>query len=63
MIAETFGQIAPTAARAGHPQQRIDEAPVVATRPALTGSPSRYEITKPLPLIVAQRVHIPNHQG
>lgn len=63
MVAEAFGQIAPAAARAGHPQQRVDEAPVVAARPALAGSAARHKILQPLPLIVAQRIHIPNHQG
>ena len=63
MVAEAFGQIAPAPARARHPQERVDKAPVVAARPALAGSSARHKVAKPLPLIVAQRIDIPNHQG
>jgi hypothetical protein len=63
MVAEAFGQIAPAPSRTGHPQQSVDEAPFVAAGPALAGSAARHKILRLLSLIVAQRIHIPNHQG
>jgi hypothetical protein len=63
MVAKALRQVARTGARASHPKQRVDEAPVVAARPALPGPAARHEVPRPLPLIVAQHIDIPNHQG
>ena len=45
-------QITPTCARAGYPQQRIEETPAVAARTALAFAPARNEPLDPLPLII-----------
>jgi hypothetical protein len=44
MIAETFGQITPKPARPRHPQQRIDERPVVAAQTALTRPAAQHHV-------------------
>jgi hypothetical protein len=63
VLAQRLRQIAPTPARARHPQQRIEKTTVVRARPALVFSPSGEEPFQPSPLVVPKRVDIPNHQS
>jgi hypothetical protein len=63
MIAEAFGPIAPAAAPSGPSTTARRRSAGCRSGPALTGSAAGHKILQPLQLIVAQRIHIPNHQS
>lgn len=63
VVAQSLRQIAPAPARAGHPQQGVQKPSIVGARTPLALPAARRKLLKPLPLVVPQRIDIPNHQA
>jgi hypothetical protein len=63
VVAQALRQIAPARARAGHPEQSVHEAAVIAARAALPPPPARDQVLDALPLVVPQRVRIDGVHG
>ncbi|MBB4346282.1 hypothetical protein GGE56_007762 [Rhizobium leguminosarum] len=57
--AEPFGQVTLTTAGTGHPQQRVQEQPVVRARAAFALRAARHTILDPFPLVIPKRIHNP----
>lgn len=56
--AEPFGQVTPATAGTGHPQQRVQEQPVVRARAAFALRAARHTILDPFPLVIPKRITI-----
>jgi hypothetical protein len=62
---ERLGQIAPRRSRAGHPQDRLDEQPIVRRRASAVSGLARQQVCDTLPLIVTpiQTRHTSPHES
>ena len=63
MVAEAIRQVAPACAGASHPQQGVNEQPVVTAWPALALAPAWNQMTQALPLVVTQPVNVAARHG
>jgi hypothetical protein len=58
VVAKLLRQVTPAPTRTRHPQQGIEEPPVIGARPALALAPARHKILDSLPLVIPQPVAI-----